>query len=41
MLEEADGKVAGKRMQVYGWHKHGHASVSADPYYRHSQARNA
>jgi hypothetical protein len=30
MLEEVHGKVAMKKSQVYGWHKHGHASINDD-----------
>lgn len=28
MLEEPCGKVAMKKMQVYGWHKRGNASIN-------------
>jgi hypothetical protein len=34
MLEEAYAKASMKRIQVYGWHKHCHASVSDDLRYR-------
>jgi hypothetical protein len=30
MLEEAHGKAAMKKMQIYKWHKHGHGSVNDD-----------
>lgn len=32
MLEQAHGKAAIKKMQIYGWHKHGSTSVNDDPH---------